>query len=96
MKYIIMIVAAYAAMTVGMNVAHANTPLPYRYDFFNTSILTEKDTIPACIVVDRNNDKLVTPYNCTKAIKIFAETIRKKDPAAILDFALDGMELSKS
>lgn len=78
MKYIIMIVAAYAAMAVGMNVAHANTPLPYRYDFFNTSILTEKDTIPACIVVDRNNDKLVTPYNCTKAIKILPRLSARK------------------
>ena len=33
MKYIIMIVAAYAAMAVGMNVAHANIKDTFIYTF---------------------------------------------------------------
>lgn len=90
MKYII---AALAF--VGLVAVAEAKPVTYTYDFHTTFIMTEKENIPACIVVAKNN-KLVTPYACTTAIKVFADVIRKKDPAAILDFAIDGLELSKS
>ncbi|QBQ76676.1 hypothetical protein PTXU04_00062 [Escherichia phage PTXU04] len=94
MKYIIMIVAAYAAMAVGMNVAHANIKT-HKYSFTTTYIVTEADKIPACII-SGGGMPLVTPNTCDRAVRIMAQLIRKDDPTAILDFTLDGLELSKS
>lgn len=94
MKYITWILAAYAALAIGMNVAHANIKT-HKYSFTTTYIVTEADKIPACII-SGGGMPLVTPNACDRAVRIMAQLIRKDDPSAILDFTLDGLELSKS
>ena len=95
MKYITWILATYAALAIGMNVAHAAVLKTHTYSFTTTYIVTDTDKIPACIIYG-GGMPLVTPNACDRAVRVMAELIRKDDPTAILDFTLDGLELSKS
>ena len=93
MKYIIMIVAAYAAMTVGMNVAHANGVVEMKFDTID--IVGNDRTVEGCLV-DVNGEQRVYVADCAELAKRTVNTLRKDEPNVILHVTINGVEINKS
>lgn len=93
MKYIIMIVAAYAAMAVGMNVAHANGVVDMTFD--SIEIVGNDRTVEGCLA-DVNGEQRVYVIECSELATRTIKTLREDEPTTILRVTINGTSVNKS
>lgn len=89
MKYIVMIVAAYAAMAV----AHANGVVEMKFDTID--IVGNDRTVEGCLV-DVNGEQRVYVTDCVNLAADTVNTLRKDEPNVILHVTINGVEVNKS
>lgn len=92
MKYIVMIVAAYAAMTIGMNVAHANGVVEMKFD--SIDIVGNDRTVEGCLV-DVNGEQRVYVADCVNLANRTVKTLRKDEPNIFLHVTINGVRINE-
>jgi hypothetical protein len=93
MKYIVMIAAAYAAMVIGMNVAHANGVVEMKFDTID--IVGSDRTVEGCLV-DVNGEQRVYVADCAELAARTVNELRKDEPNVFLHVTINGVEINKS
>lgn len=93
MKYITWIIAAYAALAMGVNVAHANGVVEMKFDDIN--VVAKEGNITGCLV-DVNGEQQVYLADCQALAKKTIAELKKDEPNAFLHVTINGVEINKS
>lgn len=96
MKYITWIVAAYAAMAVGMNVAHSAEFKTYDIKFTDIRVFSDSGNIPGCLVeVNTRKEKSVITGDCVDIAYEVKRTFMKEEPTATVNMTINGKALNQ-
>lgn len=92
MKYITWILAAYAALAIGMNAAHANGVVDMTFD--SIEIVGNDRTVEGCLA-DVNGEQRVYVADCSELATRTIKTLRKDEPTTILRITINGTSVNK-